>query len=53
VYGTLGVAAAANAPGARIGSVSWIDSAGKGWLFGGSGYDSGGAVGTLNDLWVY
>jgi N-acetylneuraminic acid mutarotase len=53
VYGTRGVAAAGNVPGARGGAVSWIDSAGNLWLFGGSGYDSAGAGGELNDLWRY
>ena len=53
VYGTLGVAAASNVPGARQGSISWIDSAGSLWLFGGQGYDSAGQSGELNDLWRY
>ena len=38
VYGTKGVPAAGNVPGARSGSVSWIDGAGNLWLFGGYGY---------------
>jgi len=53
VYGTLGVAAAGNVPGARSGSVVWLDNAGKLWLFGGLGYDSTGTGSVLNDLWVY
>jgi hypothetical protein len=53
VYGTQGMAAAGNVPGARSGSVSWIDSAGDLWLFGGSGFDSAGILGDLNDLWRY
>jgi N-acetylneuraminic acid mutarotase len=52
-YGTLGTAASANVPGARDSSVSWIDSSGKLWLFGGLGNDSAGTVGRLNDLWKY
>jgi N-acetylneuraminic acid mutarotase len=52
VYGTLGIAAAANVPGARLASISWT-SAGHLWLFGGVGYDSAGTLGDLNDLWVY
>ena len=52
-YGTQGTAAAGNVPGARDGSVSWIDSAGNLWLFGGWGYDSAGNLADLNDLWVY
>jgi N-acetylneuraminic acid mutarotase/ribosomal protein S11 len=51
VYGTLGVAAAGNVPGARLAATSWTDSAGGLWLFGGSGYDSAGVNGNLNDLW--
>jgi Galactose oxidase, central domain len=38
-------------PGARYSAVSWIDSKGNFWLFGGLGYDSTGTVGSLNDLW--
>jgi hypothetical protein len=55
VYGTLGVAAAANVPGSRADPVSWIDSTGNLWLFGGDGYDSvaGSLSSTLNDLWKY
>ncbi|MGH8319985.1 MAG: kelch repeat-containing protein [Steroidobacteraceae bacterium] len=53
VYGTEGIAASTNVPGARDGAVSWIDSSGNLWLFGGSGYDSTGAAGSLNDLWEY
>jgi len=53
VYATQGSAAAANVPGARIGAVSWTDSSGNLWLFGGQGYDSGGTLGYLNDLWQY
>ena len=53
VYGTLGTAAAANKPGARDGGLSWIDSSGKFWLFGG-GYSLGGGWSSkLSDLWKY
>jgi hypothetical protein len=53
-YGTKGTASSANIPGARYGAVSWIDSQGKLWLFGGQGYDSAGTtLGYLNDLWKY
>jgi hypothetical protein len=51
VYGTLGVPAAANAPGSRQSATSWTDSSGHLWLFGGFGFDSTGNVGNLNDLW--
>jgi hypothetical protein len=53
VYGTLGTPAAVNIPGGRSGAPSWIDSSGNLWLFGGSGYDSAGTEGTLNDLWKF
>jgi hypothetical protein len=52
-YGTLGVAAGTNVPGARYGAVSWTDSAGNFWLFGGSGYATATDFGYLNDLWRY
>ena len=52
-YGTLNTAAATNVPGARDSAVSWIDSSGKLWLFGGQGNDSNGNFGYLNDLWEY
>jgi len=42
-----------NAPGGRLGAVSWIDAAGKLWLFGGTGWDSAGSLGLLNDLWRF
>ena len=53
IYGVKGVAAPANVPGSRYRSVSWIDSSGKFWLFGGFGADSAGADGDLNDLWQF
>ncbi len=53
VYGTAGTAAAGNAPGARQEAISWTDSSGNLWLFGGIGYASSGGVGSLNDLWQY
>ena len=52
-YGTQGVAAPLNVPGARSGAVSWLDSGGRLWLFGGLGYDSAAYIGDLNDLWEY
>jgi len=52
-YVTKGTANAGNVPGARSSSVSWIDSSGNFWLFGGWGYDSAGNVGCLNDLWKF
>jgi len=52
VYGTLGVPSTNNTPGARANAVSWIDSSGNLWLFGGVGYYSGGG-GQFNDLWEF
>lgn len=54
VYGTLGMAAASNAPGARQGAIAWIDSAGDLWLFGGEGFGTGAAAsGYLSDVWKF
>lgn len=54
VYGTPGVAAPGNVPGARHSAVSWTDRDGRLWLFGGWGLDEvGGAPGILNDLWKW
>jgi hypothetical protein len=53
VYGTLGVPAAANVPGSRSNAVTWIDARGRLYLFGGSGIDSVGTGGNLNDLWRF
>ncbi len=53
VYGTLGVPSPANTPGSRTYGVTWVDSEGNLWLFGGAGYDSTGTVGYLSDLWRY
>jgi hypothetical protein len=49
-YGVKGIAGANNVPGARNGAISWMDSTGNLWLFGGS---SGNLGGYLNDLWKY
>jgi N-acetylneuraminic acid mutarotase len=53
VYGTLGVGSTSNMPGSREFAISWTDSAGNLWLFGGVGYDSTGTTGALNDLWKF
>ena len=42
----------AMSPGA-VRAVGWTDGSDNFWLFGGSGYDSTGALGDLNDLWEY
>ena len=52
-YGTQGVPAASNVPGARAGASTWVDSQGDLWLLGGQGLDSGGNAGILDDLWMF
>jgi hypothetical protein len=53
VYGTQGTAAAANVPGARMGSSVWLDGSGNVWLFGGLGLGNSGLAQEFNDLWEY
>lgn len=53
VYGTKGTPSSSNVPGARNGAISWSDSSGNLWLFGGGGQDSTGAFSVLNDLWKF
>lgn len=53
VYGTMGVPAASNQPGARDSATCWTDAQGNFWLFGGEGFDSTGTDGLLADLWRY
>jgi N-acetylneuraminic acid mutarotase len=55
IYGIMGTSSTDNVPGARSYSISWMDSSGNLWLFGGTGYDSSesGAYGALNDLWKF
>jgi gliding motility-associated-like protein len=66
-YGRKGSPSGTNQPGARSNAVSWTDSRGNFWLFGGSGVaftqrreededdeeDGELKEGLLNDLWVY
>ncbi|MBK6403948.1 MAG: hypothetical protein IPF66_02270 [Holophagales bacterium] len=52
IYGTKGVAAPANRPGARHSAVSWTDASGSLWLFGGYG-QAESLTGGLNDLWKW
>jgi hypothetical protein len=52
VYGTLGVPAGGNVPGARSAAVSWTDLSGNLWLFGGTTYENSATV-YFNDLWKY
>lgn len=54
VYGTRGVAADGNAPGARSGAASWTGLDGALYLFGGEGHAaSGRGFARSNDLWRY
>lgn len=53
IYGTKGIASTTNNPGARKAPVTWADTSGNLWLFGGFGYDKNGSMGQLNDLWKY
>jgi N-acetylneuraminic acid mutarotase len=51
-YGTQGLPAAANAPGAREFATSWTDLTGNLWIFGGNGFAMS-ASGELSDLWKF
>lgn len=53
-YGTKGVYASSNSPGARINAVGWVSDS-KLYLFGGNGYEgvTANSIGMLNDLWEY
>jgi hypothetical protein len=53
VYGTQGLPAANNTPGARYSALSWVDSAGRYWMFGGYGSNASGVFNDMNDLWMY
>jgi N-acetylneuraminic acid mutarotase len=52
-YGTQGIAASTNKPGARDGSIFWKDNIGNFWILGGWGFDVVGDFDKLNDLWKY
>ena len=52
VYGTKGIAAATNSPGAINNAMGWADTLGNLWLFGGYGY-AAASWGYLNDLWKF
>lgn len=53
IYGTKGVAAPENVPGARREAVTWRDASGSLWLFGGYGFAGRASQNTLNDLWKW
>ncbi len=52
-YGTEGIYSSQSLPGSRAHASTTVDPSGKFWLFGGTGYDSAGVYGTLNDLWRF
>ncbi len=53
VYGTLGTPGSGNIPGGRVGALTWTDSNGHLWLFGGFGIAANNYLGQLNDLWEF
>jgi len=53
VYGTLGKFSDGNAPGCRSNALSWTDSNGNFWLFGGQGCTATFPRSVLNDLWEF
>lgn len=65
VYGTKGVASPNNTPGGRRNTVSWKDSEGRLWIYGGDGVDFNGdlsldkgdpsnaEIGNLSDVWMF
>jgi N-acetylneuraminic acid mutarotase len=53
IYGTQGIPAANNTPGAHYSGLSWADSAGRFWTFGGFGANAAGVLNDMNDLWMY
>jgi hypothetical protein len=52
-YGTEYQFSDSNFPGPRMNGNVWVDADGHVWLFGGWGHASSGAVGVLNDLWMF
>jgi hypothetical protein len=52
IYGIRGVPSSSNIIGARYAAVSWQDSLGNFWIFGGASSQEGNSV-SLNDLWQY
>ncbi len=56
VYGTKGVANAANVPGGRDGASLWIDASDRVWLYGGTGCDATSCASNtklLQDVWRF
>lgn len=53
IYGTQGISAAGNTPGARKKPISWIDAANNMWISAGEAYPITGVAGRVQDLWKY
>jgi N-acetylneuraminic acid mutarotase len=53
LYGAYGASSTSYIPGGRYAPISWTDSTGHLWLFGGNGYDINANSGYLNDLWEF
>jgi N-acetylneuraminic acid mutarotase len=53
-YGAQGVAASGNLPPARTDAITWTDSSGVFWLFGGAQLHANGSIAAVfNDLWSF
>lgn len=52
-YGSLDVTADGSAPGARSSHVTWLDTNGNVWVYGGYGIDSAAQTGNLDDMWKF
>ena len=52
-YGNQGIFSTTIYPGSRSSAISWVDSSGVLWMFGGYGYDQAGLVGPLDDIWKF
>jgi hypothetical protein len=52
IYGIKGVESILNKPGARELGISWTDSLGNYWMYGGRGITRNG-TGKLSDMWKY
>jgi len=55
-YGNMGTPAPGNIPGSRDSAMTWTDTNGNLWFFGGEGYGATGGGnfgGYFNDLWMY
>ena len=53
IYGTMGTPWTGNIPGGRESGMTWVDSNGNLWLYGGEGFDAQGNGFQLNDVWEF